>query len=344
MKSSYRQPAEWMPHRACWLAYPYKPEEWGDALAPAQEEFLELCRAIADLDASGRPRGEHLCILVPDDSLHETLARALPSDAFTAYSLPYDDSWLRDSAPIFVADEGQRLAAACFRFNAWGGKFDMPEDARLAPRIAAQAGAEPCRWELTLEGGAIEVDGEGSALTTRSCLLAAERNPGWDEAGIEALLRQALGIEGLIWLDTGLQNDHTDGHIDNLARFAAPGRVLCTFSDDPGDPNYEVHAAIQRTLRDARDARGRSLELIALPSAGELRGSDGELMPASYCNFYIGNSAVVVPCFGLPSDQPALDVLEKVFPDRKVVGRSARALLCGGDTFHCLTQQEPAIP
>ena len=228
-----RQPAEWERHSACWLAWPSHGHLWQENLGPAQAEVAGLGRAIAEQG------GEALELLV-QDAAAEAEARAALGPVLGQvrfHRVPVGDIWLRDTAPIFVKDGTGALRAACFRFNGWGGKYVLPGDDRVAGRVAALSGAPARLSDWILEGGSIEADGEGTLLTTRQCLLNPNRNPGLDEAAIEAALRRDLGAERVLWLDEGLLNDHTDGHIDTLARFVAPGVVVCMAAQDPSDPN-----------------------------------------------------------------------------------------------------------
>jgi len=258
--------------------------------------------------------------------------------------VPVGDIWLRDTAPIFVKDEQGALRAACFGFNGWGRKYLLPGDDRVAGRVAARSGLPRTDHAWVLEGGSVEVDGEGTLLTTRQCLLNPNRNPGLDTAEIEAALADGLGAEKVLWLDEGLINDHTDGHIDTLARFAAPGVVVCMEARDGADPNAAVLDRLATDLATMTDARGRTLQVVRIPSPGLVLDGEGEVMPASYVNFYIGNRSVVVPTYGTAYDEAAVDALAPLFPGRRVVGRSARAILSGGGAFHCITQQQPEVP
>lgn len=347
--STVRMPAEWAPHRACWLAYPFRADEWGDHLVPAQREYLEFCRAI---------RGERLELLVPDEATATQVAGELAGVELRLHVLEYGDSWTRDTGPIFTlapnpsnpapsnpnpSSESSRLEARCFEFNGWGGKYLMPGDPEVNRFIAGQTGATMHRIPWVLEGGGIEVDGEGTLLTTRQCLLNPNRNPTMSQAEIEAGLREQLGVQTILWLDQGLAGDHTDGHIDTLARFVRPG-VVIAMEPASSDPNAEALQAILDALESFEDAGGRRLDVLRLPSPGAVRASDGSLLPASYCNFYISNQSVVVPTYDVATDERAVAVIREAFPDRDVVGRSARAILTGGGAFHCMTQQEPRSP
>ncbi len=333
------QPAEWDRHSACWLAWPSHGQLWQGNLAPAQVEFSALCIAIAE---NG---GESLNILVQDGQVEAqaraALDRVLGQVRF--HRVPVGDIWLRDTAPIFVKSPSGSLRAACFRFNGWGGKYVLPQDDEVAGRIAALSGLPRLDCDWVLEGGSVEGDGQGTVLTTRQCLLNPNRNPGLAQRDIERSLWEGLGAEKVLWLDEGLINDHTDGHIDTLARFVAPGVVVCMEAQDPGDPNAATLDRIASDLATFTDARGRRLQVVRIPSPGVLVDEEGTLMPASYVNFYIGNGAVVVPTYGTRHDDAAVAALVPLFPERRVVGRSARAILSGGGAFHCITQQQPEV-
>ena len=334
---SFRQPAEWDRHSACWLAWPSHGHLWRENLAPAQAEWAALGRAIAE------DGGESLDILVQDAAAEAEARAALAPVLGQArfHRVPVGDIWLRDTAPIFVTDGAGALAAATFQFNGWGGKYQLPEDDQVAGRISTLTGLPRRDHTFVLEGGSVEVDGEGTVLTTRQCLLNSNRNPGMDQAEIEAALRGGLGAEKVLWLDEGLIHDHTDGHIDTLARFVAPGVVVCMEARDPADPNAGTLDRLARDLAGFTDAQGRRLQVVRIPSPGLVLDEEGELMPASFVNFYIGNRSVVVPTYGTSYDDAAVASLAPLFPRHRVVGRSARAILSGGGAFHCITQQQP---
>ncbi len=323
-----RIPPEWAPHKAIWTAFPSAADLWEDDLIPAQDEVAAMIRALA--------KGDRVRVLAAGADAYRAAVAAV-GDVAEVIETPFGDIWLRDTGPIF--DRAGR--AHRFLFNGWGGKYDLPFDDRVGDAVAAVAGAEIVRHPFILEGGAIEMDGEGTLLTTRQCLLNPNRNPGWDEASAEAFLKRALGVTRVLWLDEGLANDHTDGHIDNLARFVAPGRVLCQAPVGADDPNADVLDEIALTLAAMSDAQGRKLEVIRIPSPGVVRGEDGDSIPASHMNFLIGNEAVVVPIYSDMGDD-ALKALAPLFPDRRIVGLSSTAILTGGGSFHCITQQEPA--
>jgi agmatine deiminase len=322
-----RWPAEWEPHRRCFSAWPDNQSEWGAALEPSRAAVATMCRAIA----AGEP-----VVLLVDRSELEAVRRRVADDRVEVRRQRCGDIWLRDSGPIFRW-RGASLVALAFRWTGWGGKFVMEGDDEVACAVAAIAGAPLSRSPIAAEGGGIEGDGAGAALTTRECLLHPARNPGTAAAAIEAALAEALAIERLIWLERGLVGDHTDGHIDNLARFVAPGRVVCARPGDPGDPNRAIHAEVLAALEAA------GLDVALLPSPGLVPGPDGPLA-ASYLNFYLANGRVVAPAFERPSDDEAHAALAALFPEREVVGVASTALLYGGGGIHCITQPEPLGP
>jgi agmatine deiminase len=341
--AKYTMPGEWEKHASVWLAWPSAENLWEDNLRPAQAEFIELCRAIVDLDpASGAPRGERLNVLIPDTKSGadaETALRGLP---VRFHLIPFGDIWLRDTAPLFLRGENG-LVTQIFAFNGWGEKYSLPHDPEVATRIAEVAGFESLKTSFVLEGGSVELDGEGTCLTSRQCLLNENRNPSMDQTTIEKNLCETLGVEKVLWVGDGLINDHTDGHIDTIARYVAPGKVLCMRATTADDPNREIMEKIEADLRQMTDAKGRKLEVGTVPSPGAVLNEEGDLMPASYLNFYIGNTTVVVPTYGSPMDDQAVAEIAKWFPGRRTVGRSAKAILSGGGAFHCISQQEPEV-
>lgn len=339
-----RMPAEWEPHRATWAAWPSHADLWCEDLAAAQAEFTTLCRAVgSSFVGRANAGGEHLEILVPEGRRRAEAQAALEGLEVRFHDVPFGDIWLRDTAPTFQTGADGRLVAVCFRFNGWGRKYVLEGDAQVGARVAEIAGARIRRQGLVLEGGAIEVDGEGTCLTTRQCVLDPNRNPWLTEGGAAGLIREAIGVERVVWVARGLANDHTDGHIDTLARFVAPGVVVCMEPRSDDDPNRDVLREIVRALSAATDAKGRRLDVVTVPSPGAVLGRDSRPMPASYLNFYISNSAVVVPTYGAPHDDQAVAAIAACFRGRRVVGAPARAILTGGGAFHCITQQEPLL-
>ena len=246
---------------------------------------------------------------------------------------PFGDIWLRDTGPIILGSGKQRRAQG-FGFNGWGGKYDLEGDQDVGERLSASAGLPFAKAGWVLEGGAIDGDGSGTVLTTEQCLLNPNRNS-LTRSETEQRLLDDLGFERVLWFGSGLMNDHTDGHVDNLARFVAPGRVaIPTAAKD--DPNEAVYKNAARRLGEAH------LDIVTLPSPGRITDQDGDIVPASYMNFFIGNAVVVVPQYGAPNDQAAVDVVQALFPERVAIGLRADHILTGGGSFHCISQQVPA--
>lgn len=335
-EASLHPPAEWTPHSAIWTAWPADGDLWLDNLGPAQKEVAAMIRALASQGPGGHP-GDEVKLLVhgPEALLS---AEAAVGDVCDIVQARYGDIWLRDTGPIFSGNDRCSL----FTFNGWGGKYVLDHDDEVGEFVARGAGAEFVRHDKVLEGGAIDWDGEGTILTTSECLLNPNRNGKMSQADYETLLRETLGVKKTIWIARGLMNDHTDGHVDNIARFVAPGVVVCQAPADKNDPNAERLDEIAETLAKQRDARGRMLQVIRIPSPGLVEGEEGEPVPASHMNFLIGNSTVVVPTYGTPSAKGAVEALKPLFPGRNVVGLPSRHILSGGGSFHCITQQQPA--
>jgi len=316
-----------------WVGFPSHQDLWEDNLAEAQAEVAALVRTLAG------PGHEHVKLMVAGPSAVRA-AEALLAEVAGVEIVKgvFGDVWLRDTGPIFTA-AGQ---AAAFRFNGWGGKYDLPGDDAVAGQIAAHAGASLTNCDFILEGGALDHDGQGTALTTRQCLLNPNRNRGWREGDAERALADALGVRKVLWLEQGLMNDHTDGHVDNLARFVAPGVVACPVAFGPEDPNAPVYDAVARALAGFTDAAGAPLKVVRIPSPGRLVGEDHRVIPASHMNFLVANGAVVVPVYGDPAGAWAVEALATLFPGREVIGLPSRALITGGGSFHCISQQETA--
>jgi agmatine deiminase len=327
---TYRQPAEWAQHQAMWSAWPSHEDVWLDDLIPARVQLAALFKALAQA-------GETVHLLV-DGVAARASAKAALGDAAILHDTPFGDIWLRDTAPIFVAGH-DGIAAQKFQFNGWGGKYVLPGDENVGAAVAQFSGVaqvNDCGW--VLEGGSVDVDGTGWALTTAQCLLHENRNPDLSKAQIVEKLREQLGINNIVWLGEGLANDHTDGHIDNLARFIAPGVAIVPEARDADDPNTDVYLDARKRLEDG------GLEVVVAPSVGLLENDDGEAIPASYMNFVFANEAVIVPIYGTKWDDVVLKEMEPLFPGRRVIGLRANHVLTGGGSFHCITQQIPAWP
>lgn len=342
-RAGYRFPAEWAPHEAVLLAWPSAEDLWQARLEAARLEWVALARAIADPDpVTGALRGDPLWVLVPDAERGQQVQAALGPLCARRLEIPFGDIWLRDIAPLIGVDPAGDRASLVFGFNGWGEKYVLPHDAQVSRRVADDLAWPRFEAPFVLEGGSVDVDGEGTVLTTAQCLLNPNRNPGRDRAQVELDLADYLGADKVLWVTDGLQNDHTDGHIDTIARFVRPGHVVCMAPSGHDDPNREVLDRIAGELATMRDARGRKLEVTRIPSAGRVLGDDGEVMPASYVNYYLSNSTVVVPQYGTPYDGAAVEAIAALYPERRAIGTSARAILEGGGAFHCITQQIPS--
>ena len=330
--TGFHMPAEWTPHKAVWIAWPFATCEWKSNLEGAQNEFIELCKALHNSE-------EELNILTPNTEETDKLKTKLGNIPANYHVTSYGDIWLRDTSAIFVKRADNAMAAVCFDFNGWGEKYQMPGDTEVSQTIATLSGVRIYRIPMVLEGGAIDVDGEGTLLTTKSCMLSPKRNKELSQKQIEDILASAFGITKTLWITEGLLNDHTDGHIDTIARFIRPGVVACMRAKDQSDPNADRLQRIYSELNQMSDARGRKLQIVEIPSPGKV-AYDGDILPASYMNFYISKS-VLVPTYSVEADTEALDSIQKLFPDRPVVGVPARYILRGGGALHCITQQQP---
>jgi agmatine deiminase len=318
---------EWAPHHAVWIGFPSDSELWLADLKPAQNEVAAFAKAV---HAGGK--GENVWLVAS----HEDAAAAARELApFASIVIePFGDIWLRDTGPIVVGSGTERRAQG-FRFNGWGGKYDLPGDDTIGERLAGHSALPYAQAAWVLEGGAIDHDGSGTVVTTEQCLLNPNRNPTMSREAVEEALARDLGFSQIVWLGEGLANDHTDGHVDNLARFVAPGRIaIPTPARD--DPNAAIYRDAAKRLREAK------LDIVNLPSPGTVTNEDGDIVPASYMNFYIGNAAVIVPQYGAPNDRAAVDVVQALFPDRVAIGLRADHILTGGGSFHCISQQVPA--
>jgi agmatine deiminase len=334
----YRMPAEWGPHAATWTSWPSDDELWEGFLDAVRDEFTVLVATLA--------RFEDVVVNVQDDEAEADARRRLQAAGADAarirfHRVPLDDAWFRDNGPTFVVDGYGQVALTDWRFNAWGGKYAHDLDTQAPAAVAEDLGMRRFAFDYVLEGGAIEVNDEGVLLTTRSCLLTPTRNPQLDEADTEALLRAGLGVRHVVWLDEGLEGDHTDGHIDTIVRFAGDRTIVCAVTDDEGDANFAPMQRNLAALRELTAVDGTTYRVIELPLPARRMVLGDRRLAASYANWYVGNGVVVVPTYGDPNDTVALDVIRPLFPDREVVGVSAAALITGGGAWHCVTQQQP---
>ena len=340
---AWRMPAEWEPHAATWLAWPHNRRDWPGKFTPIPFVYAEIVRHLA--------RSERVELIV-ENAAAEARARRLlaragaPADTVGYHHWPTDRIWLRDSGCCFRVGPGG-LSAVKWRFNAWAKYPDWQRDESIGSRMAEAAGARELRplaggRRVVLEGGAIEVNGRGTLITTEECLLdrVQQRNPGLDRAGYERVFAECLGIRRVIWLDRGIAGDDTHGHVDDLTRFVAADTVVTMVEPDPAHPNHAPLQENLRRLRAATDQDGRPLRVVELPMPGPVR-FDGCGLPASYGNFYIANRTVLVPVFNDRNDRVALNLLAELFPEREVVGIYAGDLILGFGALHCLTQQQP---
>jgi agmatine deiminase len=334
----YRLPAEWEPHLATFLAWPHRRATWLGDFAEVPPVFAAIARVIAAHEpvrilAAGRPLLE----------ARRTLADVA---AVEFEEIATNDAWLRDTGPVFLlppADSGLPPAAVAFGWNAWGGKYPpWDDDARVGETLARRLGLPVFAGGIVLEGGAIETDGDGTLLANERCVVDPRRNPGLDRTALERVLTATLGVERVLWTAGELAGDDTDGHIDQLARFVAPGRVLAARQPDPLDPNHGPLEANLALLRSLVDARGRRLEVVPIdiPPRFAFRGVQ---LPASHLNYLVANGVVAVPVFGSPTDEPALATLEQAFPGRQVVPVDCGTLVRGRGGLHCITREQPAV-
>lgn len=339
-------PAEWEPHEATWVAWPHEPTDWPGKLAPIAWVYAEIIRAIS--------LSERVEVLCKDESLREEAQTCLklhrvPESGYRLHVVANDRGWLRDSLPTGVHNREGELEWVRWNFSAWAKYDNFGADALIGAAVEKISGKKIINAErpdtkrpLTLEGGAIDVDGLGTLLTTEECLLSTEqeRNPGLDRAGYEACFAEYLGVTHTIWLGSGCAGDDTHGHVDDIARFVAPGQVVLAFEADPSESNHAASADNLKRLQSAKDAGGNPLQITLLPMPRPIWFGD-ERLPASYANFYIANTVVVVPTFNDPADSVAIHALQKLFPARKVIGIHALDLVLGQGTLHCLSQQQP---
>jgi agmatine deiminase len=353
-QDGYRMPAEWEPHRGTWLIWPERSDNWRNGAKPAQGAFARVAEVIAEAEP----------VTVCVSAGQYVNAREQLSDAVRLVEMSSNDSWIRDCGPTFVVDEDQRVRGIDWKFNAWGGLemglyFPWDADDLVGQKVLDVQRVERYAPDFVLEGGSIDVDGEGTVLTTEECLLLGNRNPARSRDEIEWHLREYLNVDSVIWLPRGVYLDETNGHIDNFARFVRPGHVMVTWTDDENDPQFEISAEALAILKQSRDAKGRPLDITLIHQPGpilideqEAAGVDhvpgvqprvaGERLAGSYVNSYIANGIVVLPVFDDPHDEAAIKTYEQLFPDRRIVTVPGREILLGGGNVHCITQQEPA--
>ncbi|MEM9257965.1 MAG: agmatine deiminase family protein [Pseudomonadota bacterium] len=328
--TDYRMPAEWEEHERCWMAWPCRDEFW--------EDYAATCKAYTAV-AHTIARFEPVSMIVPPQMMG--LARDHLGSDIDLVPIPIDDSWSRDSGPNFVRAPDGSLAGVCFRFNAWGGKYEPhDQDAALAERLLTELGIPVIKSSLTAEGGGICVDGEGTLLTTDSCFPNKNRNPSWTRDDIDAELMARLGVDKVIWLPGDPMDEETDGHVDGVAAFAAPGKVIVEGTEDPADPRKPYFDSLRAALEGQTDARGRTLELLPLPEA-DASCTLNERFCLSYVNFYIANGAIIAPSYGIATDAAVSERLSDYFSGREIAQVRIDAVAVGGGGIHCITQQQP---
>lgn len=330
-EAGFYMPAEWTEHSRCWMEWPCRAELWGDHLDAARDAYAQVAKAVSDF--------EPVTMIANPESVAEVSLRC--GSGIGTMPLPHDDSWMRDNGPTFVVDGEGAVAGVDWKFNGWGKYEPYDKDAEVARLVLERLKMRRFEAPFVLEGGAIHVDGEGTLLTTEQCLLNPNRNPDLTRKDIERLLASYLGIQTVIWLGEGLQDDDTDGHVDQLACFIKPGAVLALTSSDPQDGNYKALQDNLERLRTATDAKGRELEIIEIEQPKARKTDKGRRLACSYINFYIANGGIVMPSFEDSRDDAAYDIIVKCFPDRNVVQIPALEIVYGGGGIHCITQQQP---
>lgn len=319
-------PPEWHPQDWIWIGFPHDPVEWPGFLERAQEQIAAFANAVAE-------SGQEVRLIVRNEA-NRARASALCSAAVKLEVRRYGDVWLRDTGPLVVQRQGLPLGQR-FGFNGWGGKYLMDGDQEIGAELASSAGLPVATADWILEGGALDCDGTGLVATTEQCLLNPNRNPQLSRADLEARLARDLGFDKVLWLGDGLINDHTDGHVDNLARFVAPGVLALPRATGADDPNAAIYADAKRRAETA------GLKVAEVPSPGRVESDGGRIEPASYMNFAVTSHVVVVPIYGTKHDDEGVAAIQALFPDRAVVGVLADAVLAGGGSFHCASQQMP---
>lgn len=346
----YRMPAEWHEHAATHTSWPFDDELWEGHLEGVRDEFARLVATVArfepvelnvrDAEAEQDARRR---VAAAAEHLYPREAAALLARV-TYVPLPLNDVWFRDNGPLFVkhAERGD-VALTDWGFNAWGRKYEpWALDDQAPEAVARRLGMRRFEVPIVMEGGALELNDRGVLLTTRSCLLEPNRNPHLDETQLEAYLKDNLGATEVVWLESGLEGDHTDGHIDTIVRFADDDTIVCAVEDDEDDPNHASMARNLEQLKRLRKPDGQPYRVVELPLPQRRMELNGQRLPATYANFYLGNGFVVVPTYDDANDEQALEVLRPLFPGREVIGLPAVSLITGGGAFHCVTQQRPA--
>lgn len=354
-EDGFFMPGEFEPHSRCWMLWPERKDNWRQNALPAKRAFATIAKTIAQF--------EPVVMGVSKQEIDNAVKFLSSSHAISLVEMEADDAWMRDVGPTFVKNRTGEVRGIDWGFNAWGGLngglyFPWDKDEKIAGTVMKTFNIKGYKAPITLEGGAIHTDGEGTLLTTEQCLLNPNRNPSLSKEKIESILKNYLGIDTIIWLGQGVYMDETDGHVDNLCCFTKPGEILLHWTDDPCDPQYEISLDAFKRLSKARDSKGRPFTIHKLHQPGPLYMSEeesksieknnqgmirkkGKRLAASYVNFYIANSGIVMPVFDDPHDDEAIALVQSVFPGRKIVPVMTREILLGGGNIHCITQQQP---
>jgi agmatine deiminase len=333
LPNGYILPAEWSPHARTWLAWPARPATWHGGIEAARAVHVELAKTLAAF--------EPVTMVCSPSEMAEASLMCGPGIDLVPVSL--SDGWMRDIGPTFVTNRAGEMAGVDWIFNGWGGLHDeFAADAEVAAEVLKVRGCPRLAAPIVLEGGAFSGDGSGTLLVTEECLLDPRRNPGKSKADLEAALAYYLGVKTVIWLGRGYEGDETGGHVDEVACFVKPGTVMLQVTNDPEDPNYLTQHDNLARLKSARDADGRTLEVVEIPQPAR-REKNGTRLTLSYINFVFANGGVIMPSFGDACDDPAFRIFSGLFPDRKIIQLLADDLVVGGGGMHCITQQEPAV-
>ncbi len=344
--TDFAMPAEWEPHQATWLSWPKDPITWPNRVPKAQEVFVQMIEALTP--------HEQVHLLVNDETAHQEVqkklqGRKVKTENLLIHSIPTVDAWIRDYGPIFLkrVDDNKTtspLLMTDWIFNAWGKKYEalLPDDI-IPQKIAPLLDLPLLEPGFVLEGGSIDVNGRGTLLTTEQCLLNKNRNPQLSQKEIENVLKKFLGVRHILWLGEGIVGDDTDGHIDDITRFVRPDTILTALEEDPSDPNHHPLQENLKRLKLMKDQDGRAFNILTLPMPHPILDDEGKRLPASYANFYIANRVVLAPIFGNSQDEKAIQILQRVFPDRKIIGINCQDLVWGLGAIHCVTQQQPKI-
>ena len=341
----YRMPAEWEPHQATWLSWPHKEESWPGKFDRILPVYAQMVAALAESE----PVHINVNDAVMEHQARDLLLRAGARGEISFHEFPTNDAWCRDHGAVFItrdvgAETESPLAAVDFQFNSWGNKyppFDL--DNQIPHRMADALDVSRFACDMVLEGGSIDVNGQGLLLTTEACLLNSNRNPELTRKDIEQRLCDFLGVACVLWLGDGIVGDDTDGHIDDLARFVAPNVIVTALEDTPNDGNYAALKSNFNRLKTTRNLEARPFEIVTLPMPPAVI-CEGYRLPATYANFYIANSVVLVPGYHTSTDEVARRTLQELFPDRQVIQIDCTDLVWGLGAFHCLTQQVPSVP